>query len=275
MTLIGDGPVHNELKTLAKTLGISQRCAFVGEKPQRELPEWYARADVFVYPSMTETFGQVVSESLWMGTPVVGFDDGMGVAHQVKHEENGLLVQAGKGEAEGFGAAILRVLTDDDMRRAFGVEAARRQRTTSAPEVVYAAYENAYGVARDHIAAHPPAPLQAGKLSTQVHMTRHHVLPWLSLHTALVATGAVPTSYKPRTDVPIDAAPVNPADESYAHRGGQTPLPPKPTGASADAAEAAVVGSAELAVDAGAPQPPVRARRASTTTRRSRVGSAG
>lgn len=280
LTLIGDGPVHEELKTLANTLGISHRCAFVGEKPQRELPEWYARADVFVYPSMTETFGQVVSESLWMGTPVVGFDDGMGVAHQVKHEQNGLLVQAGKGEAEAFGAAVLRLLDDGTMRAALGLEAARRQRTTSAPEVVYAAYEHAYAVAREHIAAHPPAPLQGGKLSTQMHITRHHVVPWLTLHTALVATGAVPTSYKPRTDVPIDAAPVNPADESYAHRGGSTPLPPKP-GRSAPEAKAG--GASESVVDGNAagsreptpPQPPVRARRASTTTRRSRVGNAG
>ncbi len=276
LTLIGDGPVHEELKTLAKTLGIHHRCAFVGEKPQRELPEWYARADVFVYPSMTETFGQVVSESLWMGTPVVGFDDGMGVAHQVKHEQNGLLVEAGKGEAEAFGAAILRLLADDAMRSAFGLEAARRQRATSAPEVVYAAYENAYAVAREHIAAHPPAPLQGSKLSTQVHMARHHVMPWLTLHTALVATGAVPTSYKPRTDVPIDAAPVNPADESYAHKGGRTPEPPKPTRAG-DAVEAGSVAvGAEDSAEPGAaaPKPPVRARRASTTTRRSRVGTA-
>lgn len=225
LTLIGDGPVHDELKQLARTLGVAHRCAFVGEKPQRELPEWYARADLFVYPSMTETFGQVVSESLWMGTPVVGFDDGMGVAHQVKQERNGLLVKPGGDELEAMGAAVVRLLRDDAMRQAFGVEAARQQRLTSAPEVVYAAYEQAYAEARAHLARHPPPPLPVGALRTQAHLWRHHIGPWVGLHTGLVASGVMPTSYRPPKDVAIDAAPLQPADETYAHRGGRTPMP--------------------------------------------------
>ncbi len=254
LTLIGDGPVHQELRTLTRTLGISHRCDFVGEKPQRELPEWYARADVFPYPSMTETFGQVVSESLWMGTPVVGFDDGMGVSHQVKHELNGLLVAPGRDEVERFGNAILRLLQDEPARRALGIEAARRQRESSAPEVVYAAYENAYAVAREHIAANPPAPLPVGALQKQMYLFRQHILPWATMHSLLVTAGSVPTSYRPRSDVPFDAPPVRPADETYAHRGGRTPM--LATGRSAPAAASAAASAAIASVSTAASPAP-------------------
>ncbi len=262
LTLIGDGPAHQELRTLARTLGVSHRCDFVGEKPQRELPEWYARADVFPYPSMTETFGQVVSESLWMGTPVVGFDDGMGVAHQVKHERNGLLVAAGRDEIERFGHAILRLLQDESARRELGLEAARRQRESSAPEVVYAAYENAYAVAREHIAAHPPEPLPASAAQKKLHLLRRHVFPWATMHGILVAAGSVPTSYRPRSDVPFDAPPVRPADEMYAHRGGRTPMPTSRRSApSTPAASPPTASSAPTPAPSSAPSSAPKAAR--------------
>ncbi|MEY3014847.1 MAG: hypothetical protein RIT45_3582 [Pseudomonadota bacterium] len=264
LTLVGDGPAHASLVQLADTLGIAHRTQFVGERPQRDLPEWYANADLFVYTSMTETFGQVVSESLWMGTPVVGFDDGMGVAHQVKHEKNGLLVQKGPGENEAFAAAILRLLDDPAQRQAFGLEAARQQRLTSGPEVVYKAYEDAYEAAREHLAQNPPPAMSWRNLRDRVELTRRHLMPWWTLHGLLVTLGAVPTSYRARSEVPFDAAPVNPADESYAHRGGKTPLPtaPEPGAATHDDADRGD-GAAELAR-------PERKRRASSTARRPR-----
>ncbi len=252
LTLVGDGPAHQGLRQLADTLGIGHRTDFVGERPQRDLPEWYARADVFAYPSMTETFGQVVSESLWMGTPVVGFDDGMGVSHQVKHERNGLLVAPGGGEIEAMAAAVLRVLGDDAMRRALGAEASRLQRLSSGPEVVYQAYENAYASAREHMRTKPPQAMSMRNPRDKFALYRDHVVPWATLHGMLVTLGAVPTSYKPGTDVPFDAAPLNPADETYAHRGETTPA--------AHIAQAAVVGAAT----------PKRVTRASATTNRAR-----
>ena len=91
LTLIGDGPVHKALKQLAKTLGIAHRTEFVGELAQKDLLTWYHHADMFVYTSLSETFGQVISETLWMGTPVVAYDDKMGVAYQVHDGKNGIL----------------------------------------------------------------------------------------------------------------------------------------------------------------------------------------
>ncbi len=224
LTLVGDGPVHLELQEQARKLGVSHRMHFVGEQPQRDLPVWYGYADAFVYMSMTETFGQVVSESLWMGTPVVGLADGMGVSHQVKHEVNGLLVDPEGDDVQGrFGAAVLRMLSDNAMRETFGEAAAERQRQHSAPEVVYRAYENAYAEAFEHLERNPPKRVGAKDAKMAWSMTRDHVWPWVWKHVFLAASGAVPSSYTPKTDVPFDAAPDNPADELYAHAGDPTP----------------------------------------------------
>jgi glycosyltransferase involved in cell wall biosynthesis len=80
LSLVGDGPAHAGLIEYAHELGIWERVQFLGEQPHRELALWYKYADVIDYPSVSETFGQVISEALWMGCPVVGFDDKMGMA---------------------------------------------------------------------------------------------------------------------------------------------------------------------------------------------------
>lgn len=219
LTLVGDGPVHDELKAQVRRLGVSHRVHFVGEQPQRELPVWYAYADAFAYMSMTETFGQVVSEALWMKTPVVGLDDGMGVAHQVKHDHNGLLVSpTGDDVDERFAAAVLDLLGDDAKRQAFGEAAGIRQRETSAPEVVYRAYENAYASAREHLKMNPPQRLGHRDAKMALGMAKDHVWPWIWKHVIFAGTGAVPSNYDPKPAVPFDAPPENPADEMYAHQ---------------------------------------------------------
>ena len=207
LTLIGDGPVHTSLKKLSKRLGINHRVDFVGEKPQRDLPSWYAYGDIFAYPSMSETFGQVTSEALWMGLPVVGFNDGMGVAYQVKNEQNGLLVEPGPDGEERFGQALMRLLNDRRLRMRFSDTARRMQRELVHPEVVYKLYENAYAVAKEHIAANPPSAREKGKLGKRWQMLKDHLWPWVWKHAVLSAMGSVPANYKPKTEVPFDAAP--------------------------------------------------------------------
>jgi 1,2-diacylglycerol 3-alpha-glucosyltransferase len=65
LTLVGDGPDHASLKALAIRLGIGNRVHFAGERPLTEIPNYYRAADVFVYTSLSETYGQVISEAVW------------------------------------------------------------------------------------------------------------------------------------------------------------------------------------------------------------------
>ncbi|MDX9995826.1 MAG: glycosyltransferase family 1 protein [Rhodocyclaceae bacterium] len=68
MVCVGDGPLR---ETLCRQ---HPECLFVGTKRGEALAEHYASADLFVFPSLTETFGNVVSEALASGLPVVAFD---------------------------------------------------------------------------------------------------------------------------------------------------------------------------------------------------------
>jgi glycosyltransferase involved in cell wall biosynthesis len=66
--IIGDGPQLEELKRKYP------RVRFLGAKFGEELSTAYASADVFVFPSLTDTFGLVVLEAMASGTPVAAYD---------------------------------------------------------------------------------------------------------------------------------------------------------------------------------------------------------
>jgi hypothetical protein len=65
--VVGDGPL---LKKLKKTY---PEVHFAGIFPQHELARFYRAADVFVFPSLTDTFGLVLLEAMACGTPVAAY----------------------------------------------------------------------------------------------------------------------------------------------------------------------------------------------------------
>jgi glycosyltransferase involved in cell wall biosynthesis len=65
--MVGDGPMFEIYKKKYPDV------QFVGFKTGRDLAVWYANADVFVFPSMWETFGIVMIEAMACGTPVAAY----------------------------------------------------------------------------------------------------------------------------------------------------------------------------------------------------------
>lgn len=65
--VVGDGPARAELEARFPST------VFLGKQSGRELAGCYAGADVFVFPSRTDTFGLVIIEALACGTPVAAF----------------------------------------------------------------------------------------------------------------------------------------------------------------------------------------------------------
>jgi glycosyltransferase involved in cell wall biosynthesis len=65
--IVGEGPEFDRLKAKYPD------AHFLGHRPNNELARIYASADVFVFPSRTDTFGNVIIEALASGTPVAGF----------------------------------------------------------------------------------------------------------------------------------------------------------------------------------------------------------
>jgi glycosyltransferase involved in cell wall biosynthesis len=88
LAIVGDGPMKDELMARLPA------AHFAGFQEGRQLAEWYASADVFVFPSTTETFGNVILEAFASGLPVIAADKG-GTRDLVAHGENGLLTKPG------------------------------------------------------------------------------------------------------------------------------------------------------------------------------------
>jgi glycosyltransferase involved in cell wall biosynthesis len=77
----------------------------------------YGAADVFIMPSLYETFGQVAAEALACKTPVVAFDSG-GVREVVRHEQTGYLAPV--RDTEALATYLDKLLGDPDLRQRFG-----------------------------------------------------------------------------------------------------------------------------------------------------------
>lgn len=84
LLLVGDGPLRQEL--LARCPG----AILAGQRGGADLAAHYASADLFVFPSLTETFGNVTTEALASGLPVVAFQYA-GAAQVIHHGHSGLL----------------------------------------------------------------------------------------------------------------------------------------------------------------------------------------
>lgn len=69
-----DSEHAGELRALAGRLGVADRVRWVGGVPLEETVHFYRAADVFVYPSLNETFGLPILEAMASGCPVVTSD---------------------------------------------------------------------------------------------------------------------------------------------------------------------------------------------------------
>lgn len=90
--LVGDGPLAAELRAQYPEF------IFAGMRKGEDLAIHYASADIFLFPSLTETFGNVTLEAMASGLAVVAFD--YAAAHQhLKHGKSGLSVPVGNAAA--------------------------------------------------------------------------------------------------------------------------------------------------------------------------------
>ena len=105
--VVGHGPYS---EALAKSL---PDAFFTGYLRGTELATAYASADIFVFPSTTDTFGNVILEAQASGLPVVVSDSG-GPKELVAHKANGLITRS--HNVEDFTDAIRALVTDQTLR---------------------------------------------------------------------------------------------------------------------------------------------------------------
>lgn len=120
LLVLGRGPAVHYRK-LAGRLGVSEDVLFLGTVSNSEI--YYAAADVFVLPSVLETFGQAVLEAMACGLPVI-VGEGAGVAQIVASKGGGCVIQTPAKAAELAG--LVEGILADTRRRTRLAEAARR-----------------------------------------------------------------------------------------------------------------------------------------------------
>ena len=116
LVLVGDGPARRELQ---------QRCpqaVFAGMRSGEDLAAHYASADCFVFPSLTETFGNVTPEAMASGLAVLAFDYAA-AAQLIQPGRNGLL--ASVDDTEAFIRCATQLAQDRTAAQALGMAARR------------------------------------------------------------------------------------------------------------------------------------------------------
>ncbi|MCE1186542.1 MAG: glycosyltransferase family 1 protein [Rhodocyclales bacterium] len=117
LVLVGSGPAAE---------GLRARCpgaVFAGSRSGEDLAAHYASGDLFLFPSLTETYGNVVAEALASGLPVVAYRDAA-AKELITPGQEGLLAEA--GDEAGFIAHALSLALSPELRQTMALAARAR-----------------------------------------------------------------------------------------------------------------------------------------------------
>jgi glycosyltransferase involved in cell wall biosynthesis len=115
LVITGSGPLEASLRSEA-----AGDVTFTGYLEGEELAATYASSDIFLFPSTTETFGNVILEAMASGLPVVGAYSG-GVKDNLIDHYNGLACRP--RSAEDMAGAVHKLLADEPLRKSLSVQA--------------------------------------------------------------------------------------------------------------------------------------------------------
>ena len=129
LVMIGDGPLLEEARVLARDLGVALQIRFLGNQPRSAIASWLAGADLYLYTSHANGYPISLAEAAQSGLPIVSTSV-TGVHDLVVPGRNGVLVQERTPVA--FVAPIIKALEN---RAAYG-QASRELAAKYTPETV-------------------------------------------------------------------------------------------------------------------------------------------
>lgn len=116
--IIGSGPMEKQLR---RRMPYAYFPGAIPLENRPELARYYASADAFLYPSKTETYGNVATEAMASGNALLGFDYAAPAQH-VRHGANGLL--AALDDDDSFLRSSVEIARNDALRKRLGQAAA-------------------------------------------------------------------------------------------------------------------------------------------------------
>jgi rhamnosyl/mannosyltransferase len=166
LLIVGDGPMDAALKAEIEALGLQGRAHLLGNVP--DTAPYYQACDLFVLPSVgrNEAFGLVQLEAMICGKPVINTQLDSGVPFVSRHEETGLTVPP--ADEVALGAAITRLLSDEETRIRYGTAARSRVLSDFTAEKMI---ERTLAVYR-RVASGSPGPARKQHLSFPVFARR-------------------------------------------------------------------------------------------------------
>lgn len=124
LVVVGDGPYLEQMQRELR----GAPAVFTGYLHDEDLAEAYASADLFIFPSTTDTFGNVILEAQASGLPVIVTDQG-GPRENIIHGETGLIVPG--GDAMALARAMAELCGNHQRRQAMAAAAREYSQTRS------------------------------------------------------------------------------------------------------------------------------------------------
>jgi glycosyltransferase involved in cell wall biosynthesis len=92
LIIVGDGPLFSEIKNFCQANNLDQKIQLVGFKQKDELIRYYALADIFLFPSLREPYGIVLSEALASGLFALASKYAGATPDLLREKENGFVI---------------------------------------------------------------------------------------------------------------------------------------------------------------------------------------
>jgi len=146
LLLVGPGPYLPLAAAYVRRLGLERHVVFAGSQPRSALKHYYAAADLFVFPSLTDTQGLVLVEAMAAGLPCIAAQ-ATGACDVLEGGRYGLLCPAAERD---FVAAVESLLVSPEKRAEYA-QAGRQRARAFSREATVAKLEALY---RDVIAEH-------------------------------------------------------------------------------------------------------------------------
>ena len=131
LDIFGQGEWKEKLQAMIDAYGVQESVKL--NAPTKQIGREYAASSMLVMSSNYEGFPMVMIEAMACGLPVVTFDFKCGPRDIIKDEENGLIVP--DGDIQALADAMMRLMSDDQLRKSMSVEA-RKVTQTYSEEVV-------------------------------------------------------------------------------------------------------------------------------------------